>query len=889
MVQVLPQVQVFQEFTLVPTPVTLPLRAFIFGPHYNVRSYEKAKADISLGAYDSTTDTVYSWPGRLAGEVVDQAFTRLFVDDAWIRYFNYAGATAAVASIAGSTLRLAADGWAAVTGFPRSALVPRDVAVGDAVKITDPADATSTLSAVVRSLARIPVASTHAAAGTVGPANAGSTSAGVVEISAPAGSFFTPTLTTTLYKPYKVGVTGDRYTFTITTAGVSGVARMSVVSDSGLDDDYDVVITTATPVAVGDLGLTVTFADAGGPHSYVLGATWVEDVLCAFAAPAGSVITASGTYTGLTSSNYILQITEGGIVGTDTPKFTVRLADGSDAGGPYNATAAAVAVGNYGISIAWTAATKLCKGDVFTVAVVAASEGRVRDIVLDKTIPTALVLSDIKVEISAVRDQEILVPRYGTPLVANWTQAAAAITVKSGILSYTTETGLSGYPIVAGTLYSSYRALAQTYADDIHTVSDVSELAALFSDLTPENPLGYGLKKALENANGTDVKYIGVATNDLAGFSTAVSKTLEREDCYSFAPITKDASILSMVAGHVDAQSTPEKGRWRIAWVTDAVSTLLRIVGSDVTPFLGAITHDSADPAGTYRLVTCSTATFLDSGVVAGDAYRYAYATDSVGAVTYATDIVDTIVSQTQLKILTGPASPVVVAEKFEIWRTLSATEQVAEVIAGNTYADRRVYNVIGGNQNEADGFTDVDDMFLAAAYAGLRSGVAPHQGLTNVALTGFTAIPWIMESLTATERDALMSGGLWVVQQATDGTGTIFCRKQVSTDVTDLNTTEQSVTTNVDSISYYLKATLAPYIGRTNNVAGVQTLIRGDIEAVFQYFFNNKTPTLGSQILEGTDILELRPHAVLPDNLVIKIQLVIPYPLNVINVYLVI
>lgn len=885
MTQVLPQVQVYQEFTLVPTAVIMPLRAFIFGPHYNVRSYTKAKSSIGLGAYDATVDQAYSWPGRLAGEIVDQDFTQLFIDNAWIRYFNYAGATNVVSSVAPNILRLASGGWQAITGYARNANVPRDVAVGDAVVVTDPDDSSSTLTATVRSVARAPVASSHAATSTVSAGNKGSTSAGSTPVSAPSGPF-TATITATGYKPYKVGITGDRYTFKITTAGGTGVAKMAVTTDSGLDSEYDVTVTTGGAITVGDLGLQITFVGSG---VFNVNDKWVFDVLCDFTATVGTDLVCSGTYTGLTTTSYIVTVTEGGVVDTDTPKISVRTADGSDAGGPYDAAAAAFTVGSLGLSLAVGTGVFLSKGDTFSIAVTAASYGAVRDLVLDQSLPTALVLADVAVQISAVRNQDVLANRYNQPNVKNWTQTASAITVNSGILSYSTETDLNGYPIVAGTLYASYRALAQTYASTVQTVSDVSSLSTLFSDLTPENPLAFGLKKALENANGTDVKFIAVATNDLAGYTTAVNKTLEREDVYSFVPLTADRAVLSMVAGHVAQQSTPEKGRWRIAWVTETNATTKRITGSDTTPFLATIAHDTADVAGTYRLVSCATATFITDGVTAGDTFEYSFAVDAVGAATYATDVVDSVISETQLKILTGPAAPVVVAEKIEIWRNLTAAAQCDELALLNSYGSRRVFNVIAGGQNDADGYSNVEDMYLAAAFAGLRSGVLAHQGLTNVELAGFSTINWTMTTLTGTERDVLMNAGYWVVQQNTEGAGEVYCRKQVSTDLTDLNTTEQSVTTNVDSVSYYLKQILAPYIGRTNNVDSVQALIRGDIEAAFQVFFNSATPTLGSQLLDGTVITDLRTHATLQDRLVVEIALVIPYPLNNIDVYLVI
>lgn len=886
MTQVLPQVQVYQEFTLVPTAVIIPLRAFIFGPHFNVRSYEKAKTTISLGAYDAAADHAYGWPGRQAGEIVDQSFTRLFIDDAWIRYFNYAGLTSVVSSVSPNILRLASGGWQALTGFARNALVPRDVAIGDAVRVTDPSDSSKTLTARVRSVARETVASSHDANGTVSSGNKTTTSASSTPVSAPGGSPFSAAITTTGFKPYKVGLTSDRYTFEVTVAGGSGVAKMAVTTDSGLDAEYDVTITTGGALTVGDLGLQITFTGAG---VFNVGDKWVFDVVCDYTATVGGDLTFTGTYTGLTTTSYIVTVTEGGVVSTDTPKVSVRTADGSDAGGPYDAAAAAFAIGSLGLSLAFGVGTFLSKGDSFSAVVTAASLGRVRDLVLDQSLPATLILADAAVQVSAVRNQEILANRYNQPNVKNWTQAATAITVKSGILSYSTESDLNGYPIVAGTVYAGYRALAQTYASDVQTVTDVSALSTLFSDLTPENPLAYGLKKALENANGTSVKFIGVATNDLAGFTTAVNKTLEREDVYSFVPMTKDRSVLEMVVGHVKQQSTPEKGRWRIAWVTEANATTKQIVGSSVTPFLGTIANDPADGAGTYRLVTCSTATFITDGVVAGDTLRYHFAVDSVGAQTYETDIVDSVISETQLKVLTGPAAPVTVAEKIEIWRNLSAAAQVDELATLNSYGTRRAYNVLAGNQNDADGYSNVDDMFLASAFAGLRSGVLAHQGLTNVELSGFSRINWTMLTLTGADRDTLMNAGYWVVQQNTEGAGEVYCRKQISTDLTDLNTTEQSVTTNVDSVSYYLKQILAPYIGRTNNVDTVQNLIRGDIEAAFQVFFNNATPTLGSQLLDGTVITDLRPHATLRDRLVVEIALVIPYPLNNIDVYLVV
>ncbi len=55
--QILPQVLVFQEFQSVPTAITQPLRAFVFGPDYNVQKFTAAnKANHSPCRYVGPKD-----------------------------------------------------------------------------------------------------------------------------------------------------------------------------------------------------------------------------------------------------------------------------------------------------------------------------------------------------------------------------------------------------------------------------------------------------------------------------------------------------------------------------------------------------------------------------------------------------------------------------------------------------------------------------------------------------------------------------------------------------------------------------------------------------------------------------------------------------------------
>lgn len=64
-----------------------------------------------------------------------------------------------------------------------------------------------------------------------------------------------------------------------------------------------------------------------------------------------------------------------------------------------------------------------------------------------------------------------------------------------------------------------------------------------------------------------------------------------------------------------------------------------------------------------------------------------------------------------------------------------------------------------------------------------------------------------------ADQLNALAAAGIWIVTQDPN-TGKIYTRHALTTDMTDVNTREQMVTKNVDSISYVYLRQMAPFIG---------------------------------------------------------------------------
>lgn len=668
MVQVLPQVRVFQELTPAVVPVVEPLRAFIVGPHYNVRSYAKDKDQVLLGAYDPDDDEQHFWPWIQPGEVVDQSFTSVNIDNAWIRYFQADSESDAAFTATGPN-RVVMDGDYGWRGATRLAGIPRDVVVGDVVRIS-------------------------------------------IEDSASDGQVF-----------------------------VSQV------------------------------------------RSFV----------------------------------------------TET-------------------------------------------------------DGRVSTLVLANGLPSEFIDEDVSIELITVKDIVLLENRQTSAGGGvNWEQTASTITIKAGAVYYADGDPINDALVLSGTVYVSYRAMSTSWTTTVQSIDDAGNLLDFFNDLTPDNPLGFGVKAALANSNGTPVRFLAVTEDTLNGYVMALDKTLEREDVYGFTPMSADRSVQNLIQSHVLSQSAPEKGRWRIAWLAPTLVDIVQVVDS-VNASFG---NWAADPGTAYRLVTASNATFVTDGVQAGDTVRYSYTLGDFGEDVWVEDTVAYVINEVELVVTTGPAAAIVIPDRIEVWRSLNTDAQVANLTSWQTFGSRRVYAPFAGGAT-MDGFENVPDYFVAAAFAGLRSGVAPHQGLTNVQVVGIEATPFTSDVLSATQLDALMNAGFWVVVKDAVS-GQVYCRKQISTDLTDINTTEQSVTTNLDSQSYVYKSVLAPYIGRANNVATVQSLIEADLEAAFEAFYNRATPILGSQILDGTSIRELRPHATFRDRLVVVIDTVIPYPLNNVDLYIVI
>jgi len=301
-----------------------------------------------------------------------------------------------------------------------------------------------------------------------------------------------------------------------------------------------------------------------------------------------------------------------------------------------------------------------------------------------------------------------------------------------------------------------------------------------------------------------------------------------------------------------------------------------------------ATIEDDPDTGGSqYTYVEVVDGLLITNGVRAGDTLRALYTSDGMGGTTYSEFVVDAVINEETLRLLAGPAAPVTVASKVEIWRTLTKTElATVQATKPGLFSSRRAYLVWPDQLGDA-GLT-VKGYYLCAALAGLRSGVLPHAGLTNVEILGFDDLSRVDPFFSANQLDTMAASGYWIVIKDNND-GSVYTRHQLSTGNQDsLFEKEQNITTNLDDISKLFLARMKQFIGRGNVTPTMIDIIRGEILAVISLLKNTNTSNrVGPQILSAT-IKELNVHPTLRDRVVARIELELPFPLNNIELHLV-
>lgn len=235
----------------------------------------------------------------------------------------------------------------------------------------------------------------------------------------------------------------------------------------------------------------------------------------------------------------------------------------------------------------------------------------------------------------------------------------------------------------------------------------------------------------------------------------------------------------------------------------------------------------------------------------------------------------DEIISAVFKSGYTGTYTSVV----FEIRDKYDKTKMCTQyALYTKSFANRRLNFVYPYVYLHSSG-TQLNGYFIGAAQAGLIAGSLPHQPLTSQGLTGFYSLLYSNKYFSRAQLNEIAGGGVTIYTQEIDN-ARIICRHQLTSDMENVLTQENSVTRAADTACYMVYDALSPLIGRYNIVDDIFTIINTKINAIRNLLVETKYAKYGS-ILSSLRVVTLRRDPTAQDGLYLEIEIETQKPFN--------
>lgn len=853
-----PNMTIRQSFVSQKLSATSPLNACVVAPHYKLVGPDIDDAESLLGSYVGAEFTRASWPGHATSRVIDFATARMFAKDGVFKYAEVSlsgSATDGLTSSGGNRVRLNSHALKTANGTSISSAFAHEFPeVGDYVKLAKGGSSVeSRIMAIVADAVAASVGVTAARAGNAGSASAAAVvtkgdgiDAGVeVEASA------------TAYNGLVSGRMTETYTCVVTaTDGTLANTYLSVTSASGTDNVSSLQLGSGAK-ALGTRGATITVT-YGESAAFDVGQSFTVAVTAAHT-PVSP--TAGGAFTGSLAGKYLISVTSGGIVGTDTIVLTVKSDNGMEDSQTVNiAAAGTVSVGSYGLTLAFTSANHYVTGDGYSVEVTPVTSGAFKTIVLSDKL-TGWTTSDvITVTFAKIADEELPSAVWEADS-DGFTVAAELLVERSGRDVYSSE-------LLKGALHIKYRELDKTYSGVAVYAADTDDALDMVGTVNIENPVSVMLDAALAESGGVPVYFITLDSDDLAGYQLAAARLESAPAPYGVVPFSSAAEIADVFFAHAVTMSSESKALFRKLYCGIDEARQASLYSEDAS-------GDMLKGTLASGTLTCAEALFFDASIRAGDLLRIDFGTDQYGHVTYSEYEVLAVLSQDTLSIDSGSAV-VPDAMKFEIWRVRTNQELATAVAAraahfssirvGAVYSDGPLHNGVS-----------VSNSVVAARVAGQRAAAAPHASLSRATFTGLDIDN--SKNFTEAEMNIMGSSGVWVVAKSVDGE--VFNRHQLTTDMSDSYHQEDSKISNFDHVLRDMRDSLAPLYGKGNATTDMLEIIRGKvIGQAASITSRSYDKELGPQITD-IDITKLYIDPVEKNQIILTVDISTPDPLN--------
>jgi len=506
--------------------------------------------------------------------------------------------------------------------------------------------------------------------------------------------------------------------------------------------------------------------------------------------------------------------------------------------------------------------------------------GTVTSFTLIDSLPSAAVLATQTVLVSVQKtfnDQQVPTNDpldSGLNIDTTLTGTAGTVTLKAGL-------GLVYGKVISGNVYVAYRALRTDLSNRILTFNDQNDLIGQLVDTSDNNPLGLAVQLALANTTGR-IRAVAISSNDSTGYLAALS-TIQGERLYFIVPLTQDASIIASYKTHATLMSTAENASWRVILANTAMPLIQNIGIYTATSPNSNGGNNATTLVGSTYVLTASNATFIADGVTAGDVITFTAATATPSQVG-AHQVVQVISNQQLVVSTTAPATAI----SYYITRTMSRTQtavSVASVSSG--FNTRRVVHVqpdiVGVSVNGVTKY--LPGYYLCSGLAGMGAGFPVQQGFTNIGIAGIVDLQHSNFYFSKAELNTMAEAGTLLFVQDTQG-GIPYCRHELTTDMTTLNSREILMVKELDFLSYFYYDKLKSFIGSWNITRSSLNTLRQTIVAGSELLKSQNLPKIGAVLL-GYTIVTLQQDTVNTDHVTCVVTVSIGTPMNYIDLTL--
>lgn len=913
-----PQLTIEQLLAVLPDSTTSRLNSIVIGPQYLLSRY--GKEDLVPSQVFDASGQNFTYQYYNANDVLTNLSDDHTVDLNSVKIHGV-GLEAGLADFladdelffiestdAANVIRIDSDYVKSEdNGDLHASFRSRDVAVGDIVYTseTDSADDPTTkrrkvigfkgeaVAAVVGNGTNSPYnpvtdASADATSVVTAPAGWSLSTSGSLSVNVRGGS----TLSTKL---------GEEFTLTVRTGGAPGVATVDISSKSGdyaaedvatVDSSGDYSITDAELA-----GLTVVLSHAS--NELEQGQVFTFKAYQGYTRLDGDNMVVSGSYTGKKDTTYLLTVKTGTTGDTATGAVIVI----TDSAGVDDADEVTITdntafdVGTFGVAFKFTLTggntvtqKGLRAGDVYSITCTAATTSTTH---FDRVILSGPAV-DTTTFVNASTAIRVQFRKEFTGEIASvdaadeeaWTADADSVDIDAGLALYVSERATSykwvNFVDGVGKLYLSYRALVPApSSEDKISIDSVSDIVDELGVIDMDNELAFGANEMLSGAQGKRIFALRTAGTSLSDFTNALKKIESTDGVYALCPLTTSLEIQQAVASHCESMSAKTKKNFRRCYVgTDspgeyAVLTLK----SDDTTYTATI----SDYGGKNVLLTTEDdVDFETLGLETGDLVKLTASNDE-----YA---ISSILSPKEIILKKGPNSPVAPAVPFQLWRANTASSQV-DYIQQRSLAlgSRRAVNVWSekGTRLLNGVSTIIPNRFVACEIAGLRCSILPQQGLTYTEIKSITDAASMYVKYNDDDLDEIAAAGTFIITQEAES-GAIYIRHQLTTKSSGGSLYyEDSVGVNLDNISFKVKDKMRGYIGKKNVTAKTILEAKNDVTNILQAETVVPPNASYSPALNGYTDLSVKAHATLKDRVEIYARLLMPLPLNNMDVVL--